>query len=80
MAWASPRLGVGSVLVQGDRLWVLVEGGELILADATDGGWKERARAQVLGAGVRAAPAFDGGVLYGRDKSRLVAIRVGLAP
>jgi len=79
VAWASPRLGVGSVLVQGDRLWALVEGGELILAEAKDSGWKELARAQVLGSGVRAAPALDGGVLYARDKARLVAVRVGVA-
>lgn len=79
VAWSSPRLGVGSVLVQGDRLWLLVESGELILAGATDAGWKELARAQVLGTGVRAAPALDGGVLYARDKARLVAVRVGVA-
>ena len=78
VAWSSPRLGVGSVLVQGERLWALVEGGELILAEATDSGWKELARAQVLGSGVRAAPAMDAGVLYARDKARLVAIRVGV--
>jgi hypothetical protein len=66
------------VLLQGERLWALVEGGELILAEATDSGWKELARAQVLGSGVRAAPAMDAGVLYARDKARLVAIRVGV--
>jgi hypothetical protein len=62
--------------VQGERLWALVETGEIILAEANDAGWKELARAQVLGTGVRAAPALDAGVLYARDKSKLVAVRV----
>ncbi len=79
IAWSSPRLGIGSVLVQGERLWVLVETGEIILAEANDAGWKELARAQVLGTGVRAAPALDAGVLYARDKSKLVAVRVAPA-
>lgn len=75
VAWSSPRLGVGSVLLQGDRLVVLLESGELLLAEASGDGWKERARAQVLGTGVRAAPAMDAGWWYGRDKARLVAVR-----
>ena len=76
VAWSSPRIGVGSVLLQGDRLLVLVESGELLLADATGPGWKVLARAQVLGSGVRAAPAVDQSALYARDKARLVALRL----
>ena len=77
VAWSSGRMGVGSVLLQGDRLVVLLESGELLLGEATEAGWKVLARGQVLGSGVRAAPALDGGVLYARDKSRLVAVRLG---
>ncbi len=80
VAWASPRVGVGSVLVQGDRLLVLLESGELIMADASGTGWKVLARAQVLGSGVRASPAVAGGVLYARDKARLVAVRLAGRP
>ena len=78
VVWSSPRLGIGSVLLQGGRLIVLVETGELLLADAAEAGWNVRARAQILGSGVRAAPALDRGVLFARDKTRLVAVR--LAP
>jgi len=74
--WSSPRLGTGSLLLWGDRLLALLDSGELVVADASPDGWKELARHQVLGSGTRAIPALDRGVLYARDKTRLVALRI----
>jgi hypothetical protein len=67
---------MGSVLVVEDTLIVLLESGELMLAEATAESWKPLCRAQILGTGVRAAPAVDGGLLVARDRSRLVAVRI----
>lgn len=74
--WEAGRTGMGSVLVVEDTLIVLLESGELVLAEATADSWKPLCRAQILGTGVRAAPAVDGGLLVARDRSRLVAVRI----
>ncbi len=74
--WASPRLGTGSMLIWGDRLFALLESGEWVVAEAGTEGWKELFRHQVLGQGTRAVPALDRGILFARDKSRWVALRL----
>lgn len=74
--WRSPRTGIGSVLVTGDRLLLLLESGELVLAEAGAARWQPLARAQVLGTGVRAVPALDGELFLARDRQRLVAVRL----
>lgn len=74
--WRSPRTGIGSVLLTGDRLLLLLESGELVLAEAGAARWQPLARAQVLGTGVRAAPALDGELFLARDRQRLVAVRL----
>lgn len=74
--WESPRLGTGSLLIWGDQLLALLESGEWLVAKAGTDGWKELFRHQVLGQGTRAVPAFDGGILFARDKRRWVALRL----
>ena len=76
LKWQSPRTGVGSVLLAGDVLVVLLDSGELVLAEASAEAWKPLCRAQILGSGVRAAPALDGDMLFVRDRTRLVAVRL----
>lgn len=75
--WTQEGLGAGAVLVAGDRLLVLSERGELILAPASPAGFQPAARAQILGSDTRAMPALADGVLYARDKRQLVAVRLG---
>ena len=70
------RGGAGSVLVVENTLVVLLESGELVLAEANAESWKPLCRAQILGTGVRAVPAVDGGLLVARERSRLVAVRI----
>lgn len=74
--WEAARTGMGSVVLADDTLVVLLESGELVLAAASPESWKPLCRAQILGTGVRAAPALDGGILVARDRSRLVAVRI----
>lgn len=70
--WAKPGLAGANILRAGDSLLVLTEKGELIRAEAKPDGYRELARAQILGSGVRAYPALAHGRLYARDKSQLV--------
>jgi outer membrane protein assembly factor BamB len=72
--WSEERFRAGSVLLAGDRLLILREGGELVLAAASPDGFRPQARAQVLRATVRAFPALADGFLYARNEDTLVCL------
>jgi outer membrane protein assembly factor BamB len=74
--WSLPRVGMGAILRRGGQLLVVLETGELRLMAADPAAPRERARAQVAGAQVRALPAFAEGVLFLRDTRQLVALRL----
>lgn len=80
LLWESPRTGVGSIVLAGKSLVVLLESGELILAEASERAWKPLCRAQIMGTGVRAAPALDGDVFLARDRKQLIAVRIPREP
>lgn len=65
------QMPAGSLVLAKDKLLVLLETGELILASADPSGYHEIARAQILGNGVRASPALSDGFLYARSKDKL---------
>jgi outer membrane protein assembly factor BamB len=72
--WSEERFRAGSVLLAGNRLVVLREGGELLLAPASPQGFRPAARAQVLTGVVRPYPAIADGVLYARNENTMVAL------
>jgi outer membrane protein assembly factor BamB len=72
--WSQDQFRAGSILLAGNRLVIMREGGELVLADATPDAFKPLARAQVLPAVVRAFPALSDGILYVRNENTLVAL------
>ena len=74
--WSRNAVRNGTVLLVGDRLLILQENGELILADADPEAYRERARSQILPFGVRAHPAFADGVLHARGPKTLAAWRL----
>ncbi len=76
VAWSEERFGGGTVILAGDRLLILRERGELVLAPATPDAFGPLARAQILGGIVRAYPALAGGVLYARNERELVAVEL----
>ena len=69
--WDSGTLGSGTLAVAGDRLVVLLESGELILAPASAEKFLPAVRSQVLGSGLRAPFALADGRLVARDKKKL---------
>jgi len=72
--WSQDRFGAGSVTLAGNRLLILRENGELVLAAASPDGFTPVARAQILPATVRAYPAIAGGMLYVRNDDTLVCL------
>jgi outer membrane protein assembly factor BamB len=74
--WDEAGYGCGSLIAAGKKLFVLSEGGDLVLLNATPEKHDEKARARVLGSPCRAQLALANGLLYGRDGRRLVCWRV----
>lgn len=73
--WNVDQFRAGSILLVNDRLLVLRETGELLLAPATPAGFKPMARASILqGSVARPYPAIADGILYARNENTLVAV------
>jgi outer membrane protein assembly factor BamB len=65
--WSEERFGAGTVILAGDRLVILRENGELVLAAASPDGFKPIARGKILMGTVRAYPALSDGFLFARN-------------
>lgn len=74
--WSTGRVPAGSLLLARDRLLVVQENGEIVLAAARPEKFETLARATVLKPTVRAYPALSNGRLYLRDDARLVCLDV----
>lgn len=75
--WEQPGLGKGSLIAADGKLIVLSEKGELVIANAAPGGFKELCRTQVLTGKCWTSPAIAGGRIYCRNaKGDLVCLAV----
>ncbi len=72
--WSEDRFGSGTVTLVGDRLVIMRESGELMLAEASPDGFRPITSAQVIDAPVRAYPALANGYLYIRNDNTLVCL------
>jgi outer membrane protein assembly factor BamB len=72
--WSQDRFGAGSVTLAGNRLVIVREDGEMVLAAASPDGFTAVARAQILAPTVRAYPAIAAGMLYVRNDNTLVCL------
>jgi outer membrane protein assembly factor BamB len=72
--WNQDRFLAGTVTLAGDRLVILRERGELVLAPASPEAFKPLARAQILPGTVRAYPALSDGFLYARNENTLIRL------
>jgi outer membrane protein assembly factor BamB len=72
--WTEEDFGAGTLIVAGDRLLILTEKGELVVAPATHDGFKPTARANVLQSEARAHAALANGMFFARDKDTLVCV------
>ncbi len=74
VAWSQEPFGAGSVTLVNDRLLILTEKGELMVAAASPKEFKPLSRAQVFPFQVRAFPALADGRFYARSKSQLLCL------
>jgi outer membrane protein assembly factor BamB len=72
--WSEDKFRAGSVMLAGNHLLILREGGELVLASASPETFRPLARAQVLPPTVRALPALAEGLLYLRNDNTLICL------
>ena len=66
--WNEEQFRAGSVILAGDRLVILRESGELVIAPASTQGFKPTARAKILTGVARPYPALADGFLYARTE------------
>jgi hypothetical protein len=64
------------LILAADRLLILRERGELVLAEATPEAYRPLARPQIRGGTVRAYPALAGQTLYARSEREMVAVEL----
>ena len=74
--WKQRGFGKGSLLVADGHLWVLSDDGVLALVEVAPGGYREKARAQVLQGKTWTIPTLAGKRLYVRSERELVALDV----
>jgi hypothetical protein len=72
--WSQDQFRAGSIMMAGERLLIVREGGELVLAAASPDAFTPLARAQILPATVRAFPALANGLLYVRNETTLICL------
>jgi outer membrane protein assembly factor BamB len=65
--WSEDRFRAGTVTLAGDKLVILRETGELVLAEASPQAFRPIARAQILPPTLRGYPAIADGFLYVRN-------------
>jgi outer membrane protein assembly factor BamB len=72
--WSEDRFGAGTVTLAGNRLLILRERGELIVAAASPDRFQVLARGQILPGVVRAYPAVSDGFLFARNENTLICL------
>lgn len=72
--WSENRFGAGTVTLVGNRLLIMRENGEIVLAQVSPNGFRPLVRAQILPPTVRAYPAIADGFVYVRNENTLVCL------
>ncbi len=72
--WEVERFGAGTITLAGNRLLVMREEGELVLAPVSPQAFKPLARKQILTGTVRGYPAIADGIFYVRNDDTLMAV------
>ena len=72
--WDVEGFRAGTVTLAGDRLLIVKEGGELVMAAASPAGFQAIATAKVLPPVVRSYPAIANGRMYLRNEKTLICL------
>jgi hypothetical protein len=76
--WSEEGFGAGTVILAADKLVIVRESGELVIAEASPRAFQVLARARLLSGTVRAYPALADGVIYVRNETTLAAFDLRL--
>ena len=74
--WKSRPPGGGHLVLVDGHLVILAPSGELVVAEATPEGYREKARVQALDRGYYTRPSFAGGRVYLRNLTDIAAVGV----
>lgn len=74
--WVQRGYGKGSLVAADGLLYILSDQGQLILAEATPAGFREKGKVQVLPGRTWTAPALSHGRLYLRNDKEMIALDV----
>jgi outer membrane protein assembly factor BamB len=75
--WSKDRFGFGNLALADGHLWVATAKGELVLAEATPDGYKEKGRSTLLADSRYATvPAIAGGKLFLRDREHVYCLDI----
>ena len=74
--WSVDRFMAGTVTLSGDRLVIVRESGELVIAEASPDAFRVLGRAELLPGVVRAYPALANGHLYVRNERTLACFNL----
>jgi len=75
LAWKQKRFGKGNLIAADGKLWISTLRGELVLVAASPKGFRELARAEVLGP-TRQAPSLADGNLLLRDDAEILCLDI----
>lgn len=76
--WSEDGFGAGTVTLAGDKLVIVHERGELVLAEASPEGFQVLSRKRLLPGVIRAYPALSEATLYVRNQRTLAAFDVSV--
>ena len=74
--WNIDSFGAGTITLAGDKLLIVKESGELILAAATPAAFRRISAAKVLPPTIRAYPAIANGRIYVRNEKTLMCLNL----
>lgn len=74
--WTEDKFGAGTVSLTGDRLLIVRENGEAVVAPAVPDGYRPDSKIQLIPAVIRAYPAIAEGRLYVRNEKTLAAYTI----
>lgn len=74
--WSKDGYGAGTVTLDGNRLVVVRENGEVVTAPASPKAFQPTTQGRALSGTVRAYPAISGQILWLRNENKLTAVRL----
>jgi hypothetical protein len=72
--WTKPEFPVANLIVADDKLLIVTDDGNLVLAAASPKAYRELGRVALSRSTIRALPALSNGLLYVRDSSTLKCV------